>query len=220
MADTKRQLRDLERLREQGTITEGEYSLRRQAIIEDVSTKEGKSGCIFKWGAIGCLSIVAGFALLVVLIVVIIAIAASGGGGSNDDVRVALAVGSSGTVETAGGVKNEVTIDKITDPAISTNEFEQPKAGFHYVTFALTIKNVGERETTGTDVRLRAADGTEYDQTFVSGVGASDLSTYQSLTSGGKTTAVIAFEVKDGSEIDWLKFDPNPFAKGDLYFDK
>lgn len=219
MADTKRQLRDLERLREQGTITEEEYSLRRRAVIEDVSTKEGKAGGIFKWGAIGCLSIVGGFVLLVVLIVVIIAIAASGGG-VDHDVRVALAEGSSGTVETAAGVKNKVTMDKITDPAVSTNQFEQPKEGFHYVTFGLTIENVGERETTGVDVVLRATDGTEYDQTFVSGVGASDLSTYQGLTSGGKTTAVIAFEIRDGSEIEWLKFDPNPFAKGDLYFDK
>ena len=106
------------------------------------------------------------------------------------------------------------------DPATSTNEFEQPQAGYHYLTVALAIENAGERETTGVEVTLRTTDGTEYDNTFVSGVGASDLNTWQSLTSGGKTDAVIAFEVKDGSVIQWLKFDPNPFAKGDLYFDQ
>jgi hypothetical protein len=221
MPDTKRQLKELDRLRVGGIITEEEYVARRQAIIADVSTRPGGGvGSIFKWGAVGCLSIVGGLVALVVLIVVVIAIAAGGGGGSDDDVRVSLAEGSSGTVETALGVKNKVTIDAITDPAVSTNQFEQPQAGYHYVTFALTIENVGERETTGVDVILRATDGTEYEQTFATGVGATDLNTLQSLTSGGKTTAVVAFEVRDGTEFEWLKFDPNPFAKGDLYFEK
>jgi hypothetical protein len=131
-----------------------------------------------------------------------------------------MAPGSSGEVTTAGDVKNRVTLNAITDPAPSSNEFEQPQAGFHYVTFSLTIENTGEKETTGVDVLLRATDGTEYQQTFVSGVGATDINTLQSLTSGGKTDAVIAFEVKDGTTFDWLKFDPNTFAPGDLYFDQ
>jgi hypothetical protein len=32
------------------------------------------------------------------------------------------------------------------------------------------------------------------------------------LTSGGKTDVVLAFEVTDGERVQWLKFDPNPFA--------
>jgi hypothetical protein len=174
-------------------------------------------GSIFKWGAIGCIAIVGGFVVLAVLIIAVIAIAVGGGGGT-DDVRVTLAEGNSGEVTTALDVKNRVTLVRVTDPARSTNQFEQPQPGFHYVTFALTIENTGERETTGVDVLLRTTDGTEYRQKFVSGVGATDISTLQRLTSGGRTEAVIAFEVRDGSQIEWLKFDPNPFAKGDLYF--
>jgi hypothetical protein len=79
---------------------------------------------------------------------------------------------------------------------------------------------VATQHTTGVDVKLRAEDGTEYDEAFLSGVGATDLNGLKSLTSGGKTDAVFAFEVKDGTTVRWLKFDPNPFAKGDLYFDK
>jgi hypothetical protein len=176
-------------------------------------------GGVFKWGAIGCLAILAGALALVIAIVAIIAIAA-GGGGADDDERVPLAEGSSGEVTTALDVKNRVTINKITDPAVSTNQFERPQPGSHYLTFALTIENIGERETTGVDVLLRATDGTEYKQTFVSGVGATDFTgQIQRLTPGGKTDVVIAFEVRDGTQIQWLRFDPNVFARGDLYFE-
>jgi hypothetical protein len=167
----------------------------------------------------GCLGIFVAIALVVGGCVALIAVSVGGGGSSFKDTHVAYADGSSGTV-TAGSVKNKVTLDKITDPAVSSNGFEQPQAGNHFIAMAVTIENVGTSETTGLDVRLRATDGTEYDRTFISGVGASDLSTFQSLTSGGKTDGVLAFEVKDGTIVQWLKFDPNPFTKGDLYFDK
>ena len=139
------------------------------------------------------------------------------------DTRAAYAVGSSGTVETAGSVKVKVTIDSITDPAVSTNEFVQPQPGNHYVAIGLTVENVGERETIGviTGFRLRARDGFESERTFVSGVGSGiDADPAQNLTSGGKVSGTIVFEVKDGAEIAWLKIDPNPFAGGDLYFAK
>jgi hypothetical protein len=223
MANTKRRLDEAQKLLTKGLITEDEYEQRRQAILADTSAEKGSvAGGILKWGGIGCLSIIGGFVLLVVLIVVIIAVAAGGGGNGigGDDVRASFAEGSSGEVSTAGGVKNKVTITKITDPATSNNQFEQPQPGYHYTTVAVTIENTGERETTGVDVILRATDGTEYNNTFLSGVGATDLNQWQSLTSGGRTDAVLAFEVKDGTEVEWLKFDPNTFAKGDLYFDK
>jgi len=158
--------------------------------------------------------------ILVVVVIVVIAAAAGGSSPSLKDTRVPLAEGSSGVVTTAGKVTNKITIEKITDPASSTNQFERPAAGKHYIRIALTIENVGTKETTGGDFLLRTTDGFEYKQAFISGVGATDLAFLQNLTSGGKLSAVIAFEVADGSIIQWLKFDPNPFAKGDLYFDK
>lgn len=224
MAPLEKQLKDLERLKDKGTITDDEYQSRRSAIMSDPNAGQqgSRRGGIFKWGLLGCLGIFAVIGIIVVGAIALIAVALSGGSSSLSnlkDTHAAFAQGGSGEVETAGDVKNRVTIDGITDPVVSTNQFEQPQAGNHYITIALTIENVGERETTGMDVKLRTTDGTEYDQTFVSGVGASDLNTYQNLTSGGKTTAIVAFEVQDGSTIQWLKFDPNPFANGDLYFD-
>lgn len=84
------------------------------------------------------------------------------------------AEGNAGVVTTAGIVTNKLTIDEITDPANSTNQFESPAAGKHYIRIALTIENVGTWETTGADFILRTADGFEFKQTFVSGVGATD----------------------------------------------
>lgn len=222
MSSIQDQLKDLERLKKKGVITDDEYQVRRTAILNDTSVAPSKGGAggIFKWGMIGCVVMLAGLGLVLVLAIVVIAAAVSSSDSiGGDDTRVAFSEGTSGTVETAGDVKNRVTITKITDPAVSDNQFEQPQPGFHYLTVAVEIENAGERETTGGSFLLRTTDGFEYDNTFVSGVGASDLNSYQQLTSGGRTNAVLAFEVRDGSVVEWLKFDPNPFASGDLYFD-
>jgi hypothetical protein len=226
MADTKKRLNEAQKLLKQGVITEAEYEQRRQAILADTSAAKGSTaGGILKVGGIGCLSIIGGFVLLIVIIGVILVAAGGGGGGSTggDDTRAAFAEGSSATVETAGNVKVKWTIDRIADPATSDNQFEQPASGNHYLVVGLTAENAGEPETNGsiTSFRLRTRDGFEYERTFVSGVGAGiDTDVAQNLTSGGKVSGAIVFEVKDGSEIEWLKIDPNPFAGGDLYFDK
>jgi hypothetical protein len=217
----EKQLKDLERLKQKGVITDEEYQSRRSAIVSsaDVQKKGGVVGGIFKWGAVGCLSIVGGFIVLIILIVVVISLAVKGSSSTLQDGHGDFAQGGTATAQTAGGVKVNVTINTITDPATSTNQFEQPKAGHHYLTVAVTIQNVGQAQTSAGEATLRTTDGTEYKPTFVSGVGANDLSFFQSLTSGGKTNGVVAFEVADGAHVQWLKFDPNPFANGDIYFD-
>ena len=220
MASLEDRLKELDKLKSNGTITEDEYETRRAAIMSDTSPPE-KGGGIFRWGLIGCGGILAalGLFVLVIIVLIIVAVGSSSDLTSLEDTHVPFEEGSSGTVETAGGVTNKVTIDTITDPAISDSQFEQPADEFHYLTIAVTIENVGDNETTGGDVILRTTDGFEYDLAFVSGVGASDLNSLSGLTSGGKTTSVLAFEVPNESTVEWLKFDPNPFAKGDLYFD-
>lgn len=221
MASLKDRLKELDRLKKNRTITDDEYQTGRAAVLSDTSSPpdKGRGDGIFKWGLLGCLGVFAVVAILVVGLIVIVVTGVGSAGSNLKDVHVAYAEGSSGTVTTAANVKNHVTITKITDPAQSTNQFEQPAAGKHYMSIAVTVQNVGISETTGGDFKLRGTDGTEYGNTFVSGVGASDLAFLQGLTSGGRTDAVIAFEVADGQKVQWLKFDPNPFAKGDLYFD-
>jgi hypothetical protein len=224
MASLKDRLKELDRLKKSRTITADEYQTGRAAALSDTSSlpDKGRGDGIFKWGLLGCLGVFAVVAILVVGLIVIVVIVVTGVGSAGTDlkdVHVSYAEGSSGTVTTAANVKNHVTITKITDPAQSTNPLEQPAAGKHYMSIAVTIQNVGISETTGGDFKLRGTDGTEYDNTFVSGVGTSDLAFLKGITSGGRTDAVIAFEVADGQKVQWLKFDPNLFAKGDLYFD-
>lgn len=223
MANLDKRLRDLDQLKERGTITEEEYQRRRAAIIDEEAGRRrgGPLGTILKGGAIGCLAIVGGFIFLVVVIVVIIVVAASGGGsGDLKDTRVPYQDGSSGTVETAGDVKNKVTITRISDPAPTDDQLFQPDAGYRCLALEIAIENAGEKETLGGDFLLRARDGFEYEPEFLKCAGASELNLLiQGLTSGGKTSGVLAFHVPEGAEVEWLKFDPNPFAKGDLYFD-
>lgn len=191
-----------------------------------VVVKKGGIPGFFRWGCGGLLG-------LIVIVVIVVVVSSSGsknntstsggstsGPASGKDVREAFAEGSSATVKTAGEVTIKLTIDKITDPAVSTNQFEKPAAGNRFLTVAFTIENAGQRESRGGDFLLRTADGFEYKQKFVSGVGAGDLNALQTLTSGGKVKTVIAFEVPEGAMVQWLKFDPNPFASGDLYFER
>jgi hypothetical protein len=227
LVSIEKQLKELKRLKDKGVITEDEYEGRRRAVISrgELRPRAGPgavAGGIFKWGAIGCLSIVGGFVLLVALIVVAIALAVRGGGSGSvtfQDGHATYAVGSSATATTAGPAKVQITIDAITDPAISPSQFQQPAAGHHFLTIAVTVQNVGERETGGGQAKLRMTDGTEYSPVFVSALGASDLNFFTKLTSGGKTTGVVAFAVEEGKQVQWLRFDPNPFADGDVYFD-
>lgn len=222
MPSLEDRLKELDKLKGKGTITEEEFQTRRSAILSDTSPPGQRRGGIFKWGLLGCLGIFAAVGVIVVgvIVLIIVALGSAASDLSNlEDTRVAFADGTSGTVETAGDVMNKVTIDMIIDPATSNNQFEQPAAGCRYMVVSVTIENVGESETTGGDFTLRTTDGFEYDNTFVSGVGASDWNTYKGLTSGGKTIAVLAFEIPEGATVEWLKFDPNPFAGGDLYFD-
>ena len=52
----------------------------------------------------------------------------------------------------------------------------------------------------------------------MAGVG-SDVDVYERLTSGGKVEGTVVFEIPEAAKVQWLRFDANPFAKGDLYFD-
>ena len=205
-------LRDLERLRENGAITDDELQERRKAVLAQytASRPKNKGGRIFIWGLMGCVGILAAIGLAVVAV---------GGRSSGTDAHAAFAQGASATVSTAGSVKLKLTISKITDPATSSNEFEQPKSGDRWVTIALVIENVGSAGSDGGAFTLRTKDGSEYDQTYVSGIGANDLRFLEDLISGDKRNGVVAFDIPQAAKVDWLKFVPNPNAKGDLYFD-
>jgi hypothetical protein len=207
-----------------------EAALRPVAPSPVMMAQPQKSGGgILKFGLIGC----GGLIGLVVLVIVVAAVAVSSGDDSDEssasssssdvksgaDVHVPLAPGSTGTVKTAGDVTIGVTLNEVVDPATSSNQFIKPAAGSRYVAYDITVENVGKREGNAGQAKLRTVDGFEYDRAIAVGFGADNADVYQRLTSGGKVKGVIVFEIPEAAQVQWLRFDPNPFAKGDLYFD-
>lgn len=104
MADQlERQLKDLERQRQRGVLTDEEYAVRRQALVNAAPVvAEKKRGGLMKWGMLGCLGIFAAVGIFVVLMIVLLAAAFSSdegiqelATGNADDVSVRVS-GSAG----------------------------------------------------------------------------------------------------------------------------
>ena len=130
-----------------------------------------------------------------------------------------MAVNSVGSVNDPGtkGV-HQITIEQITNGATSTNQFDDPGAGKQFIVFKVIVQNTGTADITVGSFKLRASDDFEYDPTFAAGLG-DELSPLQSLTPGAKTQGVVIFAINQGTSPKFLDYDPNIFAKGDLYFD-
>ena len=221
-SNIERQLKELDKLQKKGILTEDEYASRRAAIMADTSEPDrAKRGGAFRWGFMGCLGIIGALVAVVVVIIVIVAVSAGGSSDSGTgDVHVTFATGSSGEIaaEGTGDKKSKVTILDIKDPATSTNQFEQPATGKKYVAIDVEVENVGTHEVTSLDWKLRDTEDQEHDQELASGVGQA-LEPFYNLTPGGKTQGWVVFEIDLDATVKWVRADPNPFLKNDLYFD-
>ncbi|HEX6029977.1 MAG TPA: DUF4352 domain-containing protein [Tepidiformaceae bacterium] len=226
-SDLEKKLGELAGLKSRGVITEEEYESRRAALLSDTSAgEEGqrRGGGIFKWGMMGCLGIFAAIGLFVIVVIALLAAAVGGSADkvkdSGGDVHVALAQGAVGEIapESNGSKKTRVTILQIADGAQSNNQFSQPADGKKYWAVEVEVENVGTREVTSLDWKLRDSADTESDETFVSGVGES-LPPFYNLTPGGKQRGWVVFEIAADASPKWLRADPNIFLAHDLYFD-
>ncbi|WP_322796037.1 DUF4352 domain-containing protein [Tepidiforma sp.] len=235
---TEQLLQELESLRARGLVTDEEYAARRQAILSgQVAPPPAKSGGgFFKKVGIGC-----GALIGIVIVIAIIAAAAGGGSGDDDsdtaassggtpgagtnrgDVHVTLAPGVSGEIAPDGSPerKSRVTIVQIQDPVVSTNPFSQPKAGMRWIGIEVIHENVGTKEVSSLDWKLRDTNDNEHEEDVIGPVvDLPDLDPiYSDLTPGGKKQGWIYFQVPEGAGIKWLRADPNTFLKNDLYFD-
>lgn len=170
-------------------------------------------------GKIGCLLPLVVISALVVIVVIIAAIAACRHGSApTRDTHAPLATGSSAVVTTASDRQHKATILRIQENTTSTNKFDQPPSGQRYYVLTVAVENPGKHEISLGSWKLRAADGSEYNNTYVSGLG--DLLPLAiSLTPGGKTQGIVVFTIPAMAQAQWVRYDPNPFAPGDLYFD-
>jgi hypothetical protein len=121
MSKLEDQLKELDRLRKRGRITEEEYASRRAAIIYDPtnlrpasarSSGDRRGGGLFKWGLLGCLGILAAVGVFFVIVVVVIVAALANLGKDTGDVIVRIdgsaGVGFSGSI---GNLQGQRTVD-------------------------------------------------------------------------------------------------------------
>jgi hypothetical protein len=209
-------------------------SVLRPAISVAAPPAQKSGGGFKRFLKFGCLGL-----LGLIVLVVVITLAAGGGGDDDDDVasngggasnatsqsggsesdtHAALTEGTSAEVEAEDDRRHKITIVKITDDAQSDNQFLQPDAGNKYWAVEVLHEAVGDKAVRSGTWKLRTADGFEYDQEFVTDIGTS-LDPIYELTPGGKKQGVIVFQIPEGAQIEWLRFDPNQFMRDDLYFD-
>ena len=141
---------------------------------------------------------------------------------SGGDVRVALAINASGEIAPQGNDKKRlrVTILQISDDIHSTNQFSKPAAGKKWWGIEVVVQNVGSEEATSLDWNLRDSKDFEHDLAFlvIDGPGTA-LDPFYRLTPGGKKQGWVYFEFDADAQPKWVRADPNPFLKNDLYFD-
>lgn len=234
-SDTERRLEEASNLHARGVISDAEYAARRASIIAAdnpaMSVKSGGRG-VFKGGFFGCLGVIAAIVAVIVVVSIIAAIAAGSGdddstpaasgqvGTNKGDVHLAFAANASGTIAPEGNSnkRSRVTILQSEDAVKSTNEFIQPAAGKKWWGVKVEVENVGTAEVSSLDWKLRDSKDVEHDDTIVVSAGQA-LDPFYTLTPGGKKQGWIYFEIDADASPKWLRADPNPFLKNDLYFD-
>lgn len=122
-----------------------------------------------------------------------------------------LAQGRTGTVTTAGGAEVRVAITVLP---------ERGDVGDRTLTVTLTTANAGSVLLPIGQFTLHMLDGRVVQPSDSVGAGPGYSSGVPGvLMPGEKSSASLVFQLPEGAEIRWLKFDPDPTTHGDLYFD-
>ncbi|MDW8058772.1 MAG: DUF4352 domain-containing protein [Thermomicrobium sp.] len=141
-------------------------------------------------------------------------------GTSKEDVHATLAEWL--TAELADGKEiYRLTLERIVDGAVSTNPLQRPKEGNRYLLFRIVVENAGTRAhlITSSNFQLRTSAGFDYDPLFAPVGFAEGEGLSQEIGPGGKTRGIVVFEIPEGEQPLFLKFDPNPLTSAELYFD-
>lgn len=214
MSSPQHRLREVERLRDEGLVTDVEYETRRSAVIEELTGGAPPLGTrAFRWGLFGCLGVAAAVGVLVMGLIALgaILVFSYDGGDVGDrpaeepDVRMAFVEGSSAVVETLEDVGNRVSIVRIVDPDVDGSRGRVAPSGYHLVSVEVKLERIGER-------RIIGVGGGDFGSSFT--LRTSDAADREPSV----ITAVLTFEAPDGSTTEWLRFNPNLFV-GSLYFD-
>ena len=128
-------------------------------------------------------------------------------------------LGGSGEVGVGKDSIHKITVVHITDNIRSSNELETPKDGNKLIAFDILVENVGTKDVSQGEWKLRGTNGFEYDQVFAPVGFDPDALSFSNLSPGAKTEEVVVFEVPADVQPKFLRFVPNMFMKSKLFFD-
>jgi len=130
------------------------------------------------------------WALIVIVLIIIISVIANSGGSSNKTTTSGTASPTTAAGgQTAGGQQKltvgqtgktgdfEATLNAVTDPYASTNQFVQPAAGTRFVAVDVTMRNVSNDQqpvSSALSFELTDSTGQKYNETFAPGLTAID----------------------------------------------
>jgi uncharacterized protein DUF4352 len=131
----------------------------------------------------------------------------------NVDFRVPLSISNTGVF---GGQR--VSILNISDDARSTTASARPIAGYKFVAMDVQVENLGDAPVTLGTWQMRATTGGDFATSAVTGFG-DPLPAGGNITPHATIKGTLVFSVPANARMTWLRYAPNPNAKGALYFD-
>ncbi|MEU8271248.1 DUF4352 domain-containing protein [Sphaerisporangium sp. NPDC049002] len=124
----------------------------------------------------------------------------------------AATVGSTISLEGAdSGLKVDVTVTKVTDPATPANDIIKPKTGARYVAVELRLDNKGQgvySDAPSNGARLIDDQGQQYNNTFGE-VREGVLLSAVTVSPGDSRKGVILYEIPDGVKLAKFQFALN-----------
>jgi hypothetical protein len=144
------------------------------------------------------------------------------------DIRVPLAVGSSGEVgsmdpdpfaNTSSRDENsrvKVTITEIMDPAEAPGSIFSPEPGNRWYAIYVTMEATGSGIANTGEWWLTTTDGAEYTNMFA--LGDMPEIAYGSIEPGTTTEGRVMFEIPEDAEVAWILLSPTIYVGDNLVF--
>jgi len=131
----------------------------------------------------------------------------------NVDFRVPLSASNTGMLS-----GQRVAILGIADDARPATPTARPAAGYKFVTVEVLIENLSDVPVTLGRWQIRTTPGVDFVTSAVTGFG-DPLPTGGTVAPHAIIQGVLVFSVPAAARVTWLKYTPNPSARGALYFD-
>lgn len=131
----------------------------------------------------------------------------------NVDFRVPLAASNTGTF---GGQR--VSILNITDDARPVTSSVRSVTGNKFITVEVLIENLGTAPVTLGKWQMRTTPGGDVSASVSTGFGT-PLPTSDTVAPHAIVNGTLVFSVPIGARVTWIRYAPNPTARGALYFD-